>query len=798
MRSRILIVMITAAALLVFGSTANALYVAHQEANTVSPSGDCAACHIPHKSPSAKRGFPIAPSGAAVTTYGYIGAFCMEKCHLNVTATTGDGGNLSWANTASTVAGGTFGGGAAGTDNGSHGMNLLNSGANAPYGTRVASTLPYGDSGNGSTKSFECTTCHNVHDNASGDTSNALLMLDIDALCDECHINRGAGDGAWGSAVYGALNTVGSHPVGTDVNNDEGGAASPIRVGIGAAYGSTAFDAPYGTTTRHNLGGHLINGVAGADGASPVTCVTCHAVHGIEADAGDANPTGGMSGREDLLVIAQGISGASEPNRHANGAGDTNNALCEGCHVSTGPSGLAGGWNPGGTAFSHPADAMADSDFLTAGNQAIPDFGNLALTNIAGSTAEWPFGPVTGNDNIGMGVNATGGGPRVICESCHTPHPNANVTAGASGYTGVPATGTPILRRTPLNICGVCHSSSYARHHPVGAGLLLATAFKDDIIGNADTDLTCGDCHNGTSLAHNWTGANGLGLALDADWEPANNGRTADSNAARYQANTSKECYDCHFGGTTARFSPTKNLASATDIGGNVNYDDFGDGSHFLGAIAGGFAWDNGYYNSAVFNASTTAWPGGGWSRFGGSSSPGQFVCESCHELQPTKNVNNTPLLLAYFMEGNTAVTGRTPERYASEFCEGCHGRTPGGNITHPMTGTNVTKAVDLVATPYTLITTGTRSNGKGSYADNATAPAPTNYPAANAMNCDTCHQVHDAATTGGTYILDAPTSMIVGPTPRSASVTLYGGTISRSVTTDVDYAAYCTACHAY
>lgn len=795
MRIKLLIAMIAVAALFAFGTTADALYVAHQETNTVADSGDCSACHIPHKAPAAKRGFPLSPSAGAQTTYGYVGAFCLERCHLNVTGTTGDAGNLSWANTASTVAAATFGGGASGDTAGSHGMNLV--AGHTPSSTTVPNTLPYGNGT--STKAFECTTCHNVHDNASGDASNALLMLDIDALCDECHTARGAGDGAWG-ALYGSGNTVGSHPVGTDVNNDEGGAASPIRVGIGSTYADTAFDQPYGAATMHNLGGHLINGAAGTDASSPITCSTCHAVHGVEADAGDANPTGGTTGTEDLLVIAQGAaSGTTEPNRHANGAGDANNALCEGCHVTNDGTTNIAGWNPGGTAFSHPADAMADADAFTAGTQAVPDFGNIAATNIAGSTAEWPFGSATAVANIGMGTNgAAGTQVRVICESCHTPHPAAN--NGATGYSGVPASGTPILRRANATLCGVCHNASNPRHHPIGAGL-MAGLFDDDAISataTADADLTCSDCHNGANMAHNWTVANFP--TLDADWEPAGNGLAADANNNRYQANTSKECNDCHFGGT-ARYSPTAYNASATDIDGNTYYDDLGDGSHFLGTINAAFGWASGYYNSAAFNASTTVWPeSGGWSRFAGTASPGIFVCESCHELQPTKNVASTPLLLGFFDEGNTLVTGEGTERYASEFCEGCHGRSPGGNITHPMTLDTVTKANDAGLSPVTLITTGTRSGAASPVPTYAGAgPGDSNYPAANAMNCDSCHQVHDAATTSGTYILDALAAKVVSAAPRSAATTLYtANDYTRSLVTDVNYELFCTMCHAY
>ncbi len=794
MRNRILSAFLAAAFLLAFGTAADALWVAHNAANSDAASGDCSGCHIPHKSPATKRGFPIAPSAGAITTYGYIGAFCLEKCHNATSVTSNDGGNRNFADLSRTVAAATFAGGAGGASVGSHGLNLLNSGGNAPNGTTVSNTLPYGN--NTRTGPMECTTCHNVHDNSSGDTSSALLMLDIDILCGRCHTSRGNGATAWTTAALGTANP-GSHPVGSDVIGDFGTAGdSPIRIGIGSAYGATAFDIPYDNgalPTTHNLGGHMYNGGGGAAGA--ITCVTCHAVHGAQTDPGDALPTTGSTGTEDLLVIAQGVMGATEPNRHANGAGDANNAICEGCHVAVGN---VQGWNPGGTAFGHPADTMNDSDSTTAGLQAVPDFGNLALTNIVGSTVEWPFGPVTGVDNIGMGVNAVGGQARVICESCHTPHPLAN--NGSTDYTGVPASGNPILRRAQAPLCGVCHSATYVRHHPIGTGIIDGTNFADTAIVPSGTDLACSHCHD--RGAHNWSQANYPGL--NTNWEPSNNGRP-DNNAVRYGTNVSKECNDCHR--ANSRHSPTANVGTAADIGGNVNYDDFGDGSHFQGVIAGGFSWATGYYNSATFNAQTTVWPvaaGGnnGWSRFAGTALPGELVCESCHDLEPDKNVASTPMLLAYFREGNTVATGRTPERYASEFCEGCHGRSPGGNVTHPMTTDNVTKVVDTGLgydgtnrTTVTLITTGTQC-----YANAAGQPNDTNYPASAAMNCDTCHQVHDAATTSGTMILDSALARITNGTggARSTAVNLYGVAYTRSVAADIKYQGFCTMCHTY
>jgi len=381
----------------------------------------------------------------------------------------------------------------------------------------------------------------------------------------------------------------------------------------------------------------------------------------------------------------------------------------------------------------------------------------------------------------------------VICESCHTPHPASN--SGQTNYTAVPANSTPILRRAEADLCGVCHSISNPRHHPIGAAIMDGTYFADTAIVPSGTALNCGHCHVGG--AHNWSEA--LYPSLNTNWEPPNNGRP-DNNAIRYGTDVSKECNDCHR--ADARHSPTANNAAETSIGGNANYDDFGDGSHFQGTINGAFGWASGYYDSATFNAQTTAWPTGGWSRFAGASLPGDLVCESCHDLEPDKNVAATALLLGYFYEGSTTATGESTERYASEFCEGCHGQTPGGNVSHPMSLDNVTKVVDTglgadnnARGTITLITSGAQC-----YATAAGQPNDTNYPAANMMNCDTCHQVHDGATTSGTMVLDAAAARITngGGGARSTAVNLYGVAYTRSIASDIKYQGFCTMCHAY
>jgi len=167
----------------------------------------------------------------------------------------------------------------------------------------------------------------------------------------------------------------------------------------------------------------------------------------------------------------------------------------------------------------------------------------------------------------------------------------------------------------------------------------------------------------------------------------------------------------------------------------------------------------------------TTDWPGGGWSRFDDNGT-NQVVCESCHELESSKNVAGTALLLHKYVEGDTNDSSAGSGSFASELCEGCHGTSPGGK-THPLTGDTVDSTGALLDNTSNDPPAANPPNG------NAT------YPANNAMNCDSCHQPHDADTDSGTYILED-------------NVTSTGGAGDTRGTDIVDltYHEFCRDCH--
>jgi predicted CXXCH cytochrome family protein len=654
-----------------------------------------------------------------------------------------------------------------GGNGGSHGLNRTATGgvAYTMDNTTVSNTLPYGN--NTATKQFECTTCHDPHDDpGTVAASLGLLRADFEVLCTTCHTARGAGDGTWSG--YGAANTTGSHPVGTNVTGDnfEPG-RTPIDIGVAVAAGSSDFDQPYTVGTapnaRHELGGHLTEGANNTG----VTCTSCHAVHGP-----NDTPTTGYVVPEDLLVVSQGVqtTTGNQDGFAANGGTGTTvgSPLCSGCHGTTA---LLAAWNPGGTAFSHPANNTP----------------GVITVDIAQIPAGWPYSSTNGPGTAGSVPN---------CESCHKPH-------GATAST-------PILRASLATICDQCHVSTtqIAGHHPVGAALLTNSNMGDATIGNGDGNLTCNDCHNGSG-AHNWPVAGMPGL--DPQWLPANNGR---GGATGYIGNsgaltpgtdmlvldnTSRTCFNCHTN-AQARFSPTRYTANA-NAAAYGEYQDAGDGTHWLGRYT--LTWTNGELNGSAFNATTGAWRGanGAYSRFGGTGSTTnvELVCESCHTLRIgwsdgftlTNRATTSLLLYNHYDDLDEA---------QSEFCQGCHGHDPGVATPHPMTLDNCSKAVDMGRGTVTILSGVTPP--AGSYQNAYVAAGNQWLPAtANRMNCSSCHQTHDANTAAGTWILEVtPTEVAPPATARTPSGNLYGLTNVNSDgnTTSQTYNPLCMNCHAY
>jgi predicted CXXCH cytochrome family protein len=683
------------------------------------------------------RLWPEIEDPAIVAQSGLVGALCYY-CHGS------GGGAFIPAALADTVM-------TAGPADLTHGRDALQ----IPTGDGVDGSLPYGGDG-----VFQCTTCHDVHD----DTDAPFLQDDIDVLCARCHNNRqfvsgaaSATQGPWG-ANFGLANP-GSHPMGTDVFDDQDG-DSPVDL---TADGR--FNLAWGASEGHNLGGHLIDGATVPGAGAGMTCATCHSVHGVQDD--NVNPGTGTYNQDpvaNLLTIPQPTVGGAFDDAY-NGNGDPNNALCEACHTgfagatldaSTGLAYGGAGYNvnPGNQAYTHPVD----------------DLGASGSASVSAFPADWPVGSTPG----------TNVSPGPICESCHTPHPLANVGRPTIVGTG---TGTHILRAPEdaadvQYLCTQCHdfTAEGAGHHPYNVDM---GTMSDPLIGDGDAILTCDDCHGQGAGAHNWAGG---GVGLDPDWMPAGNAkgpRASEMDAA----NTSMQCAICHQGGR-ADGCPTNNR---TNTGGTVShawrtsdsYQDIGEGTHYTGPTS--MDYSLGSFAGGGFDATTDDWTGQGqpnprWSRFMGTL--GTVVCESCHELEADKNVPGTALLLAYHNDGGTG-----PNDDPSGLCEGCHGTSPGGSGTpHPMTGDTVSR------TGAALTTTGLYT--RGVIEGNAT------YPAGDALNCDSCHQPHDADTQGGTYIYESGQDTPIVHDVTSSN--LVDGQARGATIPDIEDAPFCDSCHFY
>jgi predicted CXXCH cytochrome family protein len=755
----IVLALLAAVGLLAVGQTGFAAVsgTAHSSAYTTATAGDCSVCHVPHAA-QGRRLWPSAPSTLAETTFGNIGALCYY-CHSS-----GGGKYLAAANADNTAFHAS-----------AHGVGTT---SNPDGGTATSgSGLPYATA-----TSIECTSCHNPHEDGNRPfLVTAVAATNISNLCAKCHPSRlnsgNDGSGTWSG--YGSGNAAGSHPAGSNVYTDTDGAGnSPINATALGIRGS-------GVVADYRLGPKIVGFGASLASGNGMTCNSCHSVHGVES--ADGGVTVASTPNEDLLAVA----GTGTMSGHANGgqSASTLNPLCEACHVgadsganATYDPGTAATYagtykpNPGGTIYTHPVDDLGAFASVGVGTN-FPKAGDNQA-NL------WPR-------RSGVGGNV---GDAPVCESCHMPHPNASAVAQTSAPATV-ATGTHILRDAEAPLCSRCHGT-VPGHHPAGVAM---GRFADTNIVPSGTTLECGHCHSGNG-AHNWSAARQVGL--NANWEPANNARP--HSAGQTNANMSKECVDCHLPATiTAAYaSPTQNAGASGDTVVSTKayrlqseYTDSGEGTHYLGTTT--IAYDCGVVGTgttaSAFNPTTTAWTAASTGTGKGAislwgSAAGTMVCESCHTLNPAWAADNTSLLPVYYQEGAQVAS----EAYRNQFCTGCHGATPGGGTPHPMSQSTITKAQEIGRATTTLITT------TGSYADKGigqTLPGAwagnSTYPAADRMNCDSCHQPHDAPTNAGTWIVDTLRASI------TAGVTL-GNASPGKTATPAAYQTFCLECHTY
>ncbi len=706
-------------AVLLWAGPSGAVITGTAHETAVGAAGACSACHIPHGG-GTDRLWPSTPGGGTYT--GTVAGLC-SSCHYS------DGG---YAASMSAAASDTFVYHA-----NSHGT-LMNRG-NEPWSTDVdASGLPYATQG----LNFECTSCHNVHD----DTNRPFLRDSTEALCARCHTNRhfvggtlseggSVTPGAWGGLSNTGASNPGSHPIGTDITGelDTGSPDSVVTI-------PTSLD----IVRSADVAGWVLGPKTTATGGG-VTCVTCHAVHGAQDDGDNTGgnvPAADTSPNVNYLAVAQASvaaawtdPGGGSQRSVANGNGDFN-ALCETCHgVGNNPASDPQGAfsdathnvNPGAAStFSHPIDT----------------YGASSAAGVTEFSALMPW-PVGGGMTAGANVD-----PIPICESCHAPHPAAELEAPVR--TDVGPDGGPWLLRgsTAGSFCQECHTA-FASHHPVGMTYNSAGAsYLANASGGAGDTLDCTTCHSG---AHNWSAASAV--ALDGSWVPTDNGRSTTQATDMFNADMSKTCMDCHYGmdGHAASVSPTLGTGATVTLEADFQTVDQSMGTHYIGLI---HDTNTNWYGSAgdaptvsIYNTGAN-WSGvdtayaDGWSRFGGTNSADNrvIVCESCHELEPDKNKGITHLLLAPYTEGSNGDDGDTDGR--DDLCEACHGVPPG---THAVTGKTVSR-------------TGTTPNTSASWLRSPIIGDAT--LGTNKISCDSCHQPHDANSASYTFILDAPVSI--------------------------------------
>ncbi len=723
--------------------------------HSLAPSGgDCASCHVPHGAAGANRLWPATPGApGGVTLVGEVAPLC-GYCHFGVTG----GGGFASADATTFVWG----------DN-SHGVQM--SDTSLPGSQIDQNAFPYYD--NATDSHIECTTCHDVHSDPAGGVGNGFrpfLRAPIEALCSQCHGNRRYEGGSvafgnalanWGTDSAQGVNNPGSHPVGPDVTGDNYKAGtSPISIPD-----EMTVDFPAaGVKDAWAMGGHLTSGDSGG-----VTCATCHAVHGIFVDTAEATlpatadtvPNGNM-----LVMFQPSVIQDANGRDIYNGEGGIND-LCEACHSDATPSIDAGynadsyAPNPGGTDFGHPVDDMEI--------QAVMDW-------VTAFPADWPVGDLTlidTSDNVNIAD------PVVICESCHVPHPAANVNRTDDDGAGGFANSEFILRNSQVDVCADCHTSAAAGHHPVGIAYTGRPVYLPDDGG----DLACSTCHSGTG-GHNWTGIGAVGL--DPDWLPIDNGRAATRAVEQYNADMSITCMDCHYGlDANNGKSPTPYDGIPTESA----YATIGSGTHFIGLIgqnAGAFGTTTAFWTNfgGTLNPQGDTWADGGYSRFGNIETAPVLVCESCHELQPNVNVD-THLLLGAFIEEPTSDQG-------TAFCASCH--EPTG--THPLTGDTITRTEtnrNLSTDP---------ALGDGWLVDPAGDPnLILSAIGDNFFTCDTCHQIHDANSNSQTFILDTAPANVA--TNTALTLPTSGSYIASYVTgyqtsPGGDHSSFCDQCHPY
>jgi len=434
-------------------------------------------------------------TGAANASLKNVGSMCYNRCHLGAAGASGAAiVALSGAfpergvfqTSDNTIRSSAYA--AATVDKYATG-HLMGPAANIPApdaGTAVTGTgWPYAGAATG----MECTTCHDVHENANSPFLRAPLSDNTtraNAFCHRCHSPLANGAARWSDLSLAQIPN-GAHPSEADwqgagtrnANNrlprvivfkDRNNAgAVPAAINDNGifrnwSYSGTALNP---NNQHYNPGGKL----GDFQGSGNVGCYTCHAAH---LPSGAALPQ---------LIVAQYLASGTR----------TQSDMCVGCHGTQ-----AQAANPGATAWYHPVDTET----------IVADFS-------APATAVYTMSTRTDNIVVNMaGVYDNGVGGLLSCMSCHSGR-NSGGTASYGVHNG---TGGVSILSPAKPDCAACHNTATLQagttpnsHHVYGGGTdytalgyPAGVTFSGAAAATLNNGLSCEDCHISNGTAHNW------------------------------------------------------------------------------------------------------------------------------------------------------------------------------------------------------------------------------------------------------------------------------------------------------
>jgi predicted CXXCH cytochrome family protein len=637
--------------------------------------------------------------------------------------------------------------------------------------TMIGSGLPYVTTG-----TLACTSCHNVHNDQY---RPFVHRSDIQTVCEACHTNLRRA-----TTAQNTVDGVSVHPLGIGVDNAATTALGNIKATI---------DADLATGIRADntwrLGGKRAV-IGSGSSTGNMECQTCHSVHGVQnaADTGTK-----LTGSEDVLTLYNKSSNSTS----------TSIFLCNPYHY-----GGVAGQQVGVSGTDHPMD----------GNQGRTAFYPTGV----GLPASWTDNTIITTKAAAMYDNSSVLGPR--CSSCHDTHGGIAATSllrPIAGTTGDGQTGNTAW-------CFSCHSDTIvvpSLHHSnittAGANSLIdcdgchggASAQQEWSAHNGFGDFAVGpDTNSSTPAAGTgdfFTTASNSGtfqFLCESCHEPLN--PTTFDNTSW---NINRTTFPAH--GNFSASETASHKVSVFDNATQLLVQDTAAANEPWNTFfrVGSTGTDNSIWGTVSTNAAASYSGADIRSKFAnyGTGTPtdpqtpeggAYLICESCHNLlynagTPTGVTDLTAgyeaNLLLFQYEDDVKGIAQAGSAVGDGLCRGCHAssqmadtdlgnppaslayvhyppaHTSGPNYTYDLnpygrgTGT-------ILTSPYQPPTSCPNvSTADGLLTPNTTPGTPYSYPAAQAVNCDSCHRPHNADTDSTKYILE-PGAMTSGQFPKS------------------------------